>query len=145
MLSDISLTAPIHADVPVQTGYAKFNSDDPWSIVTAASGFTRDNTMSPLQGALIAATVANDGIMMEPYLVDLLTDDNGTELYRSEPRQASVVVEARTASELRELFQQTVRAGTSRKSFRQTVRPHGFRRRRVWWQDGITNGSQPDG
>ena len=111
----------IHADVPVQIGYSKFNAEDPWSIVTAASGFTRENTMSPLQGALIAATVANDGVMMEPFLVDSLTDESGEKIYKGKVAQASVVVEPRTADELRELFQQTVRSGTSRKAFRKTV------------------------
>ncbi len=112
---------PIHADVPVQTGYSKFKADDPWSVATAASGFTKDNTMSPLQGALMAAAVANDGVMMEPYLFESLSTKSGGEIYTAEPRQASVVVEPRTAEELRKLFNETVRSGTSRKSFRQTV------------------------
>jgi peptidoglycan glycosyltransferase len=112
----------IRADVPVQVGMAKFSSDDPWSVATAASGYTRDNTMSPLQGALIAAAVANDGVMMEPFLVENLTNNAGEMFYQGEPRQASVVVEPQSAENLRELFKQTVRSGTSRKSFRQTVK-----------------------
>jgi cell division protein FtsI/penicillin-binding protein 2 len=110
----------IKADVPVQMGYAKFSPDDPWSVATAASGYTRDNTMSPLQGALIAAAVANDGVMMEPYLIENLSDDAGAMLYQGGPHQASVVVEPASAETLRELFHETVIAGTSRKSFRQT-------------------------
>ena len=116
----------IRADVPVQIGHAKIDEDDPWGVASAASGYTRDNTMSPLQGALIAAAVANDGIMMEPFLVDSLHDEAGDMLYRGEPHQASVVVEPQAAEDLRELFQQTVRSGTSRKSFRKTVRRASF-------------------
>ena len=52
---------PIRADVPVDVGIVKIAPEDPWSVVTAASGFTRDNTMSPLHGALIASAVVNDG------------------------------------------------------------------------------------
>ncbi len=137
---------PIRADVPVQTGYAKFSSDDPWSVVTAASGFTRDNTMSPLQGALIAAAVANDGVMMEPFLVDTLTDEAGEAFYKGEVRQASVVVEPRTAEELRELFVQTVLSGTSRKAFRASVRgKHAFEDVEFGGKTGSLTGTNPMG
>ena len=112
----------IRADIPVQMGYAKFSPDDPWSVATAASGYTRDNTMSPLQGALIAAAVANDGVMMEPYLIENLKAESGEVVYQGEPRQASVVVEPQSAETLRQLFHETVRSGTSRKSFRGTTR-----------------------
>lgn len=135
----------IPSDVPVQMGLSKFDAADPWSVVTAASGFTRETTMSPLQGALIAATVANDGVMMEPFLVDSLTDDNGDEFYTGIPRQASVVVEPRTADELRELFQQTVLSGTSRKAFRQTIRRTAFDDVEFGGKTGSLTGTNPMG
>lgn len=136
---------PIRADVPVQTGYSKFSADDPWSVVTAASGFTRDNTMSPLQGALIAAAVANDGVMMEPYLIESLEDQEGQVLYQAEPKEASVVVEKESAQELRELFHETVRSGTSRKSFRQTVRRSMFDDVEFGGKTGSLTGTNPMG
>lgn len=136
---------PIPADVPVQTGYSKFDGDDPWSVVTAASGFTRDTTMSPLQGALIAAAVANDGVMMEPYLIDRLTDETGSMFYRAMPRKASVVVDPHTADELRELFQQTVRSGTSRKAFRRTIRRTAFDDVEFGGKTGSLTGTNPQG
>lgn len=136
---------PIRADVPVQTGYAKFSADDPWSVVTAASGFTRDNTMSPLQGALIAAAVANDGVMMEPYLIESLVDETGSAFYQVEPREASIVVEKESAEELRELFHETVRSGTSRKSFRQTVRRSLFDDVEFGGKTGSLTGTNPMG
>ena len=45
------------SDLPVQQGKAEI-TEDPWEIAEAASGFTKHNTMSPLQGALIAAAEA---------------------------------------------------------------------------------------
>lgn len=136
---------PIRADVPVQVGYAKFSAEDPWSVATAASGYTRDNTMSPLHGALIAAAVANDGVMMEPYLIDSLVDEKGEALYQGAPRQASVVVEPQSAQNLRELFKQTVRSGTSRKSFRQTVRRSLFDDIEFGGKTGSLMGKDPEG
>jgi peptidoglycan glycosyltransferase len=135
----------IHADVPVQMGGTKFSSDDPWSVVSAASGFTRDNTMSPLQGALMAAAVSNDGVMMEPYLIQSLKDENGTNMYTAEPRQASVVIEKGSAEELRELFNETVKSGTSRKSFRKTVRRATFDDVEFGGKTGSLTGLNPVG
>jgi peptidoglycan glycosyltransferase len=135
----------IRADVPVQVGMAKFSSDDPWSVATAASGYTRDNTMSPLQGALIAAAVANDGVMMEPFIVENLMSESGALLYQGEPHQASVVVEPQSAENLRELFKQTVRSGTSRKSFRQTVRRSLYDDIEFGGKTGSLTGKDPQG
>lgn len=136
---------PIRADMPVQTGYARFSSEDPWSVVTAASGFTRENTMSPLHGALIASAIANDGVMMEPFLIESLVDSSGSVIYKAAPRQASIVVNKESAEELRDLFQQTVRAGTSRKAFRQTVRRQAFEEVEFGGKTGSLTGDSPAG
>jgi peptidoglycan glycosyltransferase len=135
----------IRADVPVQMGETKFSPADPWSVVSAASGFTRDNTMSPLQGALMAAAVSNDGVMMEPYLIRSLKDESGATMYEAEPRQASVVIEPQSAEELRELFSATVHSGTSRKSFRQTVRKATFDDVEFGGKTGSLTGLNPAG
>lgn len=135
----------IHADVPVEMGATQFDGNDPWTVVTAASGFTRDTTMSPIQGAMMAAAVANDGMMMEPYLVEGLHDVNGELMYEAQPRLASVVVDAQAASELRELFHETVRSGTSRKSFRQIVRGRAYDDVEFGGKTGSLTGTNPQG
>ncbi|MDX9730644.1 MAG: penicillin-binding transpeptidase domain-containing protein [Bdellovibrionales bacterium] len=136
---------PIRADLPVQTGYSRFTADDPWSVVSAASGFTLDNTMSPLQGAMIAAAVANDGVMMEPYVVDAVLDEQDQPLYQASPRRASVTVAPDTARQLRELFEQTVTSGTSRSSFRKTVRKRKFEDVEFGGKTGSLTGMNPRG
>lgn len=107
----------ISADVPMEQGRAEV-SDDPWERAEAASGFTKENTMSPLQGALIAATISNNGTMMEPYVIQSVHAQDGTELYEASPRVVKESVDPRTASEIRKLMQETVNSGTSKKSFR---------------------------
>lgn len=136
---------PIHSDFPVEMGHARIDPSDPWSVVQAASGFTRDTTMSPMQGALMAAAVANDGVMMEPYIVDSLTDTHGKKMYEGTPHQASVVIAPEASSELRKLFNETVRAGTSRKSFRQTVRRSSFDEVEFGGKTGSLTGLSPAG
>ena len=136
----------IRADIPVEPGYAKIERDDPWSVATAASGFTRDNTMSPLQGALIAAAIANDGVMMEPYLIESIQNAvDGAPMYVAEPREASVALDPRAAAELRVLMRETVRNGTSRKWFRQALRSRSLEGVEFGGKTGSLTGLNPAG
>ncbi len=134
----------IAADVPVQEGHAPI-PEDPWGIAEAASGYTRDNTMSPLQGALIASSIVNDGVMMEPYLVQSVYHDDGTPMYTAQPTVANETVDATTAHEIRKLMRETIISGTCRGTFR------GFHRRSdcalidVGGKTGTLNGLNPPG
>ncbi len=62
---------------------------------------------TPLQLALVAATIANGGLMMQPTLVDRLVDQDGAEM-RTEPRALGRVVSAGTADTLRDAMVQAV-------------------------------------
>jgi penicillin-binding protein A len=104
-------------EVPLEKG--RFESpEDPWALAEVASGFTRNTTMSPLQGAMIAASVANNGVMMEPYLVDEVTTPDGETIYRGAPKALSNIMSLSGSKEMRTLMKETVKSGTSRKSFR---------------------------
>lgn len=89
-----------------------------YELAEMASGFTQDNTMSPIHGAMIAAAVANDGLMMEPYFLNAAYLKSGKTIYRSEPMLHETVMSAEVAQELQKLMRETVVAGTSRKSFK---------------------------
>jgi cell division protein FtsI/penicillin-binding protein 2 len=135
----------IPADIAVDMGAAPFDIHDSWGVISTASGFTRETTMSPLHGALLAAAVANEGVMMEPYVVESLKSETGNVLYQATPRKASVVFEPRTALSLRELFSETVHSGTSRKSFRQTIRRPAFEDVEFGGKTGSLTGLNPAG
>lgn len=111
----------ISADIPIQEGKALI-PDDSWGLAESASGFTRENKMSPLQGALIAASVANGGVMMEPFIVQSVVQTSGplegASLYSARPKVANVAMDPATANEIRGLMKETVLHGTSRGSFR---------------------------
>lgn len=109
------------SDLPVQQGRAEI-TEDPWEIAEAASGFTKNNTMSPLQGALIAAAIANDGRLMEPYIVSNLKNNQGETVFTGGPRLSGVVINPEAASEMKILMRETISTGTGKGSFR------GFKR-----------------
>jgi len=136
----------IGADFPLQEGRAAIPNDplDHFELAESASGFTRDNTMSPLQGALIAAAIANDGRMMEPYVVQSVFTQDGAKIYSAEPAIAMQAVDEETALEIRELMKQTITRGTSRKAF------HNFFKKKyaaldVGGKTGTLSGNDPKG
>jgi cell division protein FtsI/penicillin-binding protein 2 len=119
-------------------------ASDAWGLSQTASGFTRDNTMSPMQGALIASAIANDGIMMDPYVVQSAYSLDGNEIYQANPTVSSVAVDPSTAGEIRALMGETVRKGTSRKSFNGFFK-HDMKDVEVGGKTGSLTGNDPKG
>lgn len=64
----------------------------------------RDVTMSALQAAVMAATVANKGKRMEPYLINRITDAQMNELRTTQPRLAAEAINEDTAHTLTDLM-----------------------------------------
>lgn len=136
---------PISADFDFEPGHALI-PDDLWGLAESASGFTRDTTMSPLQGALIAAAIANEGVMMEPYLVQsVYKKSDGAKVYSAEPRVATLTVDPKTATEIRAMMNETVRHGTSTGSFRGFFKQRGFAHIDVGGKTGSLTGNKPRG
>jgi len=134
---------PIRSDLPLEMGKS-IVTEDPWEVAEAASGFTRQNQMSPDQGPLIAASIVNDGIMMSPYIVDRLKDAQGNVVHLGLPQQSETVIDPATAAQMRELFRETVTSGTSRTSFRGFAKSR-YRHVDVGGKTGSLTGDDPSG
>lgn len=74
----------------------------------------RDVRMTPLQAALVAATVANDGVQMKPYLVDQVQAPDLTVIDSTEPEEWREVVSADVANQLTEMMLSVVENGSGR-------------------------------
>ncbi|KAB8143146.1 penicillin-binding protein 2 [Chloroflexia bacterium SDU3-3] len=57
--------------------------------------------VTPLQMAMVAASVANDGVMMRPYLVDHITRPDGATIYTHGPSAIRRVMSSETAAKMR--------------------------------------------
>jgi len=112
-------------DVPVARSYIEMPQDD-FGLAEIASGFNKRTLISPLHATLITAVVANDGIMMAPWLVDSIRDESGRALYQAKPNQIATPVKRSTAHNLQVLMGDTVISGTCRKSFRPLRRKKRF-------------------
>lgn len=68
---------------------------------------------TPLQMAMVAAGIANDGAVMKPYVVDTVRAPNLRVLEKAEPTRLSEAVSSSTARKLREMMVSTVQVGTA--------------------------------
>jgi peptidoglycan glycosyltransferase len=71
-----------------------------------------DVRATPLQMALLAATVANDGKMMKPYVVSQVLGPDLSPLDKTSPEVRSRPISATTAQGLTDMMVEVVRAGT---------------------------------
>lgn len=81
-----------------------------------AAGFWHSQ-LSPLHGALLASTIANDGAMPYAAIVDRIESRSGEALYTHTPRTFRQVLPAQTARLTGEMMTRTVTKGTSKKAF----------------------------
>jgi peptidoglycan glycosyltransferase len=74
----------------------------------------RDVRMTPLQAAMIAATVANGGVQMKPYLVDRLQAPDLTVVDSTEPEEWREPISGEVARQLTEMMVSVVARGSGR-------------------------------
>lgn len=72
--------------------------------------------MTPLQAAMIAAAVENNGTLMKPYLVQQELAPNLSVLKTAEPQQLNQVLPADLDGELQQMMQSVVTSGTGTKA-----------------------------
>ncbi|MCW6003249.1 penicillin-binding protein 2 [Micromonospora sp. CPCC 205371] len=87
--------------------------DDPAAL--AQSGIGQNNVrMTPLQGAMIAATVANGGERMRPYLVQQLLGPDRRTISTASPKKINNPISATVAGQLQDMMVSVVEGGTGR-------------------------------
>jgi cell division protein FtsI/penicillin-binding protein 2 len=135
----------IHSDLPFDSGFTEIPKEKNFHLTELASGYNRITRMSPIQGAMIASSVAEDGVMRVPYIVEKVRDPNGKVIFQSEPVTAAVTMSPKGAEKLKELMEATVRQGTSRKSFRTLVKDKKFKELVIGGKTGSLTGDNPKG
>ncbi len=116
-------------------------SDKAYELAELASGFNRTTRISPLHGAMLAATIVNHGWVIEPTVVDWILDEAGQAVYQSRMKIRGQAIDPQTAGVMQELMQATVKSGTARKEFQKHTEAKLFSRLEI----GGKTGSMGDG
>jgi cell division protein FtsI/penicillin-binding protein 2 len=92
-------------------------SDNMNSSQTALSSIGQFNTAAtPLQMAMVASAVANDGKLMKPYMVDKLQSSNVDTIAQTEPQELSQPLSSKNAQILQSMMETVVKDGTGQKA-----------------------------
>jgi penicillin-binding protein A len=98
-------------DLNAATSIFPAELDAPQTALAAIGQF--DVRATPLQIAMVSAGIANDGTVMNPYLIEELRDpDRVKVLDRTEPEELSRAVSTETAQELTAMMVEVVENGT---------------------------------
>ncbi len=89
--------------------------DDPNAVAQSSIGQLNVRE-TPLFDAMIAATVANGGVQMKPYLVDKLQAPDLTTTDVTQPRTLRTPISGQVASDLQRMMISVVQHGTGRKA-----------------------------
>ncbi|SEF59823.1 Cell division protein FtsI/penicillin-binding protein 2 [Caloramator fervidus] len=98
----------------LKLGKCQFNIEDKENKALLAQAAIGQHGVAtnPLHMALVAATIANDGIMMKPYLVKEIKDEYGVVLYEKEPEILKRVIDKEIAKKVKEYMKDVVDKGT---------------------------------
>ncbi|MET0830989.1 MAG: penicillin-binding transpeptidase domain-containing protein, partial [Acidimicrobiia bacterium] len=86
--------------------------DDLAALAQSSIG-ERDVRATPLQMAMVAAAVANDGVVMKPYVVAEVFDADGQVVTATEPEELGVAMSPETADVLALMMESAVTSGTA--------------------------------
>ena len=111
------LEEPVPIDIPgaIPSTIGDIENFDENLPLLAMRGFGQNEVqMTPLHMAMVAAAVANDGVMMRPYLVEAELDHDGRVLRRTTPEPWLQPISPANAEILNALMQRVVIDGTAR-------------------------------
>jgi len=106
------------SDFEFDNGRINIEPGNTWQAAEAGAGYTRRNTLSPLHGAALAASIINGGKLISPSIVESVTDSQNRVLYSSDKPMTIDVLSEKSAKSMQELMRATITEGTGRKSFR---------------------------
>lgn len=102
----------------LEVGISEFETvSDAHERARSAAGFWH-STLSPLHGAMISAAVMNDGVMMQPSIIESYADPSGKVLKTFKSKKYKRVIKKSTARSLKKMMSRTTKVGTARKYFR---------------------------
>jgi cell division protein FtsI (penicillin-binding protein 3) len=98
-------------DCPGETPGSLSNYTSWSNIDTGAISFGHGISVSAIQLITALSAIANDGILMKPYIVEKIIDQNGRILNRFEPRKVRRVISVRTARTVRNIMKSVITKG----------------------------------
>lgn len=89
------------------------DSDSSASMIMETAIGQGETLVTPLHMLMLASAIANDGVLMKPYLVDHVENNQGIEVKRYEPSEVRQLMDPKEAQVLQEYMSAVVTEGTA--------------------------------
>lgn len=139
-----SFNQQIPFDMPLESGSAIIPNDE-FGLAESGSGYTRRQTLNPIQGAMIAASVVNGGRMPSPYVVEAVSTPQGVKVYGAKQDTFGRPVDRDTAKSLALIMEHTITRGTARKEYRDYNHHPLLSKLFIGAKTGSLSGTEPRG
>ncbi len=101
-------------DFDIDMNQSKFPMNDTDEAGSAALAIGQGKLLAtPVHMALAACAVANDGVIMKPYLVAYATNASGGRVYEVRQQQLYRAMSAENAAKIKDMMVETVKSGTA--------------------------------
>ncbi|PIU65210.1 MAG: cell division protein FtsI [Armatimonadetes bacterium CG07_land_8_20_14_0_80_59_28] len=108
----------LFGDLPSKASSIVRSDSNLTTTVLAQTGFGQGEvSVTPLQMAVIAATIANGGLRMQPYIIDRVCSYGGERLQQTTPKGEQQVISPDTAGLLAGMMEAVVSRGSTRGTF----------------------------
>ncbi|OON90993.1 MAG: hypothetical protein ATN32_02875 [Candidatus Epulonipiscium fishelsonii] len=110
---DLLFNQKITSDIEILTSSFEITNEDNFSQILSYMGQGK-TLVTPIHMAILAGVIANDGIYMQPYLIDAIYDKNGAQIQKSLPKNNGALIPTKYIEQIRPMMENVVKNGTAK-------------------------------
>ena len=110
-LEMFGITSVTHVDLPGETSAIIKSKSSLTNVDLATMAYGQGIAVTPIQLLTAVCAIGNGGVMMQPRIVEKLTDSNGKTVKKYDTVKVRKVISSKTASEMRDIMEYVVEKG----------------------------------
>ncbi len=117
LADDLMFNSRISLGIQSTSSRFTFNGDSGTNELAQTAIGQGKTLVTPLQNAMVMCAIANDGVMMQPYLVDQVCNVDGGVIRETETQELAQPLEKEECDTLKTMLRKVVTSGTGTKAY----------------------------